>query len=689
MVAPSTTGVDEQLRILEQQTLSKQNHHQHHHHPQRRRRSRRRETQNQPLSSSSPTNTTATDTDTDTATATSTYYHQPGAYSVPGRAFGSTAPPPPPTTTTTVGNYRGLINHHDQQQQQHAAAAAAATTTRRQNVDQHNTVVAAFLVENDHYHSHQSNQELTQREREVMEQEIRLAEQAEKLRVWEEELEHKKRELESYSQRDIVQAEIIVATAAIPHDTPKQQQHQQKQHRRSFVVNLHLPKFASRTYNHNSADGDDSDDDQHSIPSSAHVNHHQQPQDEMRSDNLDLHLVELAIGEGPLRFANRGERSLDQQIQDLSRSDRICYKNLLQRWDDRRTKMNTGTYHLPKEACLRFARNNTKKDGFCEERAWKWMRKFNKRYLCLSAHGLEEQLLSKTLFPVPGLMTKAGHEMFYMKPARYFPKETSTQSIIDNLAYVMNTMLERERPCTEGVGFLANMDTWAMKNFDVNYCYNFMMTLQGFVVPVRVQLFLIVNPPSWFGVIWKIMKGMLAPSFRRKVKMIGQDKLAKYLEEGFETYLPDDMEMGQADTTGLVEDFVTLRKYLETKPTSVPNDGRNSDHVSTSHQSDRVSMDHGSDTRSRSCWSASGNNPSGTHGSSHPSSETDSVISLDHELEQLLDDEASIDGDEASIDGDLSFDTEMACDDFGDDIAEVQIRTTACTSDLSILSIEP
>jgi hypothetical protein len=509
-----------------------------------------------------------------------------------------------------------------------------------------------------------------------MEQEIRLAQHAEKLWAWEEELEHKKRELESYSRQEIVQAKIMVA--AIPENTPTHKL------RKGFGVNLLPNVFASRMHSSNNAaaaetsasndnDRDDSGEE-YSIPLAARANHQQE---EIGSDNLDFHLVELAIGEGPLRFTNKGERSLDQQIQALSRSDRICYKQLLQRWEDRMTKKSRGTYHLPKEACLRFARNNTKKDGFCEERAWRSMLKFNNRYLCLSAHRLEQQLLSKTLFPVPGLMTKAGHEMFYMKPAQYFPKETSTRSIIDNLAYVVNTMLERERPSTDGIGFLANMDTWAMKNFDVGYCYKFMMTLQGFVVPVRVQLFLIVNPPSWFGVIWKIMKGMLAPSFRRKVKMIGQDKLAKYLEEGFETYLPDDMEIGQADTTALVEDFVTLQKYLETKTTDFTADETNSDQVSTSHQSDRVSMDHESDTRSRSHWSASDSNPSGTHGSSHRWSENDSVISLDHEWNQISDDGAS-------IDDDLSFDSDMACGDFGDDIAEAQIPTVACASDLSI-----
>ena len=205
--------------------------------------------------------------------------------------------------------------------------------------------------------------------------------------------------------------------------------------------------------------------------------------------------------------------------------------------------------------------------------------------------------------------------MFYMRPSRYTPSVTPTKRIIDNLAYVMHTMLSRSSHAdTHGIGFLANMDdckftlyfnlsTWAvaprlfhgsrpyacigryinsiaslthvsinslliagtMKNFDVDYCYQFMMTLQGYVVPVRVQLFLIVNPPSWFDVIWKIMKPMLVPSFRKKVKMIHQDELHKYLQEDYLKYLPDDgmKGIGQANTTELVEDFVSYRKYID------------------------------------------------------------------------------------------------------------------------------
>ena len=153
--------------------------------------------------------------------------------------------------------------------------------------------------------------------------------------------------------------------------------------------------------------------------------------------------------------------------------------------------------------------------------------------------------------------------MFYMRPSRYFPKETPTEDIIDTLAYCMQTMTASEEACVNGIGFLAYMNDWKMENFSMNYCFHFMRMLQGRAIPGTVELFLIVNPPSWFGAIWKIMKPMLSAQFRRKVRMISEKNLGKYLQEGFEEFLPNETAFGKADTENLVEDFVTYRKHVE------------------------------------------------------------------------------------------------------------------------------
>jgi hypothetical protein len=135
-------------------------------------------------------------------------------------------------------------------------------------------------------------------------------------------------------------------------------------------------------------------------------------------------------------------------------------------------------------------------------------------------------------------------------------------SLRSNLSYCMSAMVESEKACTEGIGFLAYMNDWKMENFSVNYCLQFMQMLQG-KNPVRVRLFLIVNPPGWFGKIWAIMKPMLAPDFRKKVHMIPESRLNEFLADGYQQYAPDDMEGGQQNTEQLVRDFITYRKLVE------------------------------------------------------------------------------------------------------------------------------
>jgi hypothetical protein len=170
---------------------------------------------------------------------------------------------------------------------------------------------------------------------------------------------------------------------------------------------------------------------------------------------------------------------------------------------------------------------------------------------------------TQTLFVIPGLKTSEGHDLFYMRPSRYFPKKTSTMEIIENLGYCMTTMMEREAACRDGIGFVAYMNDWKMINFSVDYCYQFMMMLQG-KVPARVRLFLIVNPPGWFSTIWRIMKPMLAKDFRKKVHVIPESEVSKFLQkDGYEAFLPDEMEGGKATTDEMVKDFVAYRKSVE------------------------------------------------------------------------------------------------------------------------------
>jgi hypothetical protein len=263
---------------------------------------------------------------------------------------------------------------------------------------------------------------------------------------------------------------------------------------------------------------------------------------------------------GQERFApSKEERTIQEQIAGLSKEEKECFDNLKAKWAEKYPDKG-----LDDEMILRFAYCSPGTKKFNEKTAWKVMKNFDRRFLNLKAVDLEEQLLSKTLFPIPGLKTlEGGHDVFYMRPSRYFPNKTPTKVIVDNLGYCMTSMQEgNEKNSREGIGFVANMDDWEMKNFSVDYCLQFMNMLQG-KIPVRVRMFLIVNPPGWFGMIWRIMKPMLSNDFRKKVSVIPESELSNYLSKGFEDFLPDELADGRASTDDIVKDFIAYRKSVE------------------------------------------------------------------------------------------------------------------------------
>lgn len=200
--------------------------------------------------------------------------------------------------------------------------------------------------------------------------------------------------------------------------------------------------------------------------------------------------------------------------------------------------------------------------AFDKRRSLRMLKLANPHHFRLSAIELGGQLRTRTLFPCPGMKTREGYDVFYMRPSRYFPNETPTSLIIDNLVFVLDKMV-LQRMNSNGIAFIANMEGWTMSNFCIEYCRKFMYYLQGRAFPAKVDQFLILNPPSWFGKVWAVMKTMMTPSFRQKVHMIDNDDLLSYMDIDFEEYMPNEVRGGDVDTGSLVRDFVLFYQTLE------------------------------------------------------------------------------------------------------------------------------
>jgi CRAL/TRIO domain len=171
------------------------------------------------------------------------------------------------------------------------------------------------------------------------------------------------------------------------------------------------------------------------------------------------------------------ESYVAEQLDALSDKERLCVFTLTDKWN--------ATYPanpIPLNLVLRYARNSPGEERFNAEAAWRTLIKLGKQpsiagQMILTVSNLEHQLRKKTLFSVPGLKTKDGYDVLYMRPKRYAPSTTPINIILDNLAYCMNCMLEKETACRDGIVVLANMDDWTMKHYGSDYwmkvCHRF------------------------------------------------------------------------------------------------------------------------------------------------------------------------------------------------------------------------
>lgn len=177
---------------------------------------------------------------------------------------------------------------------------------------------------------------------------------------------------------------------------------------------------------------------------------------------------------------------------------------------------------------------------------------------------LRNQFVNKMLFPLPGLRTKKHNsQVIYGRPSRGRPEDDNMTEVLQSLCYVMNDYSQTEQQCRDGVAYISNMEGLTMDHFDEVEWHQFILALQGLLVPTKVTTILIVNAPSWFQRdIWKKIKSSMPYKFRRNVHIVSSpDKLGDYLMEDYRAYLPTELDHGYRSASEVIEDYIDLKSF--------------------------------------------------------------------------------------------------------------------------------
>merc|ERR1711916_199551 len=136
---------------------------------------------------------------------------------------------------------------------------------------------------------------------------------------------------------------------------------------------------------------------------------------------------------------------------------------------------------------------------------------------------VEKMVLDGILLVDPRLVTVEGRRCMFMRPARFFPSKMKTSDVINLLHYMTMRLTEGIRTQFTGFTFVADLGDWKMANFSQGYAFSWFLTM--LVMPVRMENFIIIDAPAWFGSIWTVIKQAMTPDFRAKWKYVTRDTI--------------------------------------------------------------------------------------------------------------------------------------------------------------------
>jgi len=262
------------------------------------------------------------------------------------------------------------------------------------------------------------------------------------------------------------------------------------------------------------------------------------------------------------RYSLDKERPVEKQLASLDDTQTNAFKEIKEKWGKKERKVEYDDYTI-----LKFLRASPGKVKFNVKTAYPAMEKYEQ--MCLN-YKLPEmkvenilEALQDNLLLIPGCRDVEGNHFLYMRPAKYFPDSKNLPGLLRVLCYLLLCLTAKEDAATNGISFMANMDGWGWSNFGTKYAKSFFATLEG-QFPCRIRRFLIIDPPSWFSMVWRLIKPMMSKDFASKVSMPKKKDLKEHLHPDDQDLVPGDLG-GNLTLEHAVETFVQVRKDIESK----------------------------------------------------------------------------------------------------------------------------
>jgi len=265
----------------------------------------------------------------------------------------------------------------------------------------------------------------------------------------------------------------------------------------------------------------------------------------LANKNKNKNLLENSMEPGQSLFAS---------IEGKGAKCKNAFTLFCNRLDKYTKKQNWTTVSELRKAQFFCANSYNEKNSFTMAVKYiRWMLKHSVKNDCVYI-GECTQVFHDNILAVPGIRDNMGRQVVYMKPNKYFPAKMHYSVLLKGLVYTLERLIEDDQVLIEGYTFMCDMRGWNWSNFSRPYAQRFFNMVQ-FIFPAQIKRFILVDPPSFFNVVWATIRPMMSKEFARMWSFTKRPELKKIFVDA--SNIPQDMD-GSCRYVG--SDFVNMRK---------------------------------------------------------------------------------------------------------------------------------
>jgi len=142
-----------------------------------------------------------------------------------------------------------------------------------------------------------------------------------------------------------------------------------------------------------------------------------------------------------------------------------------------------------------------------------------------------KELSTLKMIMMPNAHDVAGAQLIFFRPRMHFPRESLPADVLKMAVFLLQNAIQRVETQRNGFVFIIDGTNAGWHNFDLRLP-RFVLDMLQSRFPGRLRKFLILNPPWFFRIVFKLVRPFMSEKFASKLHLLhGKEQLLEHIDK--------------------------------------------------------------------------------------------------------------------------------------------------------------